>query len=308
MLLSVVSVASVAAGGGWKPVQKPVKLIGGEGKQYMQPRWSPQGGLIAFTGPSYRGLWVMNADGSSVRQITDEAAAGFGFEWGSHFNAIITRVAKFEKQYRYNAVKLFDLEKNEARLLTDYRTMMPGLPHWADADQKVYMYNRTKLEIFDSGFKATATTAASKQIQFLKEDKIAIGNITTGGYRVIDPIPGAQYLNLTPSPDKIKIAFEVMGGNMYVMNANGTGLVDLGNGHRPQWSPDSEYLVYMITEDDGHQILAADLYVIRSDGQEKIQLTTTGDKREMNPSWGADNKIAFDVMEEGAVYVMEVSK
>jgi Tol biopolymer transport system component len=308
MLLSLVTVASVATAGGWKAVQKPVKLIGGAGKEYMQPRWSPDGAWIAFTGPSYRGLWVMKADGSGVRQITDETAAGFGFEWGAHFNAIVSRVAKFEKKYRYNAVMLFDLEKNTAKLLTDYRTMMPGLPHWADADQKVYMYNRTKLEVFDSGFKTPAATAANKQIQFLKDDKIAIGNITTGGHRVFDPIPGAQYINLTPSPDRSRIAFEVMGGNMYVMNADGTGLINVGNGHRPQWSPDGEYLVYMITKDDGHQILAADLYAIRADGQEKTQLTATGDKLEMNPSWGADNKIAFDVMNEGAIYVMKIAK
>src|SRR5574341_1761254 len=309
-ILLILAGAASVAGAGWKAVQKPVKLIGGADRQFMQPRWSPDGALIAFTEPGYRGLWVMNADGSSMRQITDEAAAGFGFEWGSLFKVIISRVAKFEKKYRYNAVKLFDLEKNEARLLTDYRTMMPGIPHWADDDQKVYIYNRAKLEVFDSGLSASAAakTAANKQIQFLKEDKIAIGNIAAGEYRVFDPVAGAQYLNLTPSPDKIKVAFEVMGGNMYVMNADGTGLVDLGNGHRPQWAPDSKYLAYMITKDDGHQILAADLCVIRSDGQEKTQLTTTSDKREMNPSWSADNKIAFDVMDEGAVYVLQISK
>ena len=253
----------------------------------------------------------MKADGSGARQITDEVAAGFGFEWAANTNAIISRVAKYEKRFRYNAVKLFDLEKNEARLLTDYRTLMPGLPHWADADQKIYMYNRTKLEIFDSGIKPATLmkTAASRQMQFLKEDKIAIGDIATGAYKVFEPIKGQQCLNMTPSPDRKKVAFEIMGGNMYVMNADGTGLTDLGDGHRPQWAPDSQYLIYMITKDDGHDFLASDLYVIRGDGQEKTQLTATGDKLEMNPSWSADGKkIVFDVMHEGVIYVLEISK
>jgi Tol biopolymer transport system component len=99
-----------------------------------------------------------------------------------------------------------------------------------------------------------------------------------------------------------------MSGNMYVMNADGTGLIDLGKGYRPQWAPDGEYLVYMITQDDGHQLLASDLYVIRCDGREKTQLTATTDKLEMNPSWSGGKKIAFDVMHEGAIYVLEISK
>ncbi|MGH7596931.1 MAG: TolB family protein [bacterium] len=311
IILLIIFALTGAASAGWKATQKPVKLIGGDGKYLMHPRWSPNGAMIAFTESNYKGLWVMQADGTGARQITEEVAAGFGFEWAANANAIVSRVAKYEKRFRYNAVKLFDLEKNETRLLTDYRTLMPGLPHWADADQKVYMYNRNKLEIFNSGLEPAALvkTAVEKQIHFLKEDKIAIGDITTGAYKVFEPIKGRQCLNMTPSPDRKKVAFEIMGGNMYVMNADGTGLTDLGKGHRPQWAPDSEYLVYMITQDDGHKLLASDLYVIRRDGQEKTPLTVTGDKLEMNPSWSADSKkIAFDVMHEGVIYVLEVSR
>jgi len=219
ILLIIFALTSIASAG-WKAAQKPAKLIGGGDKYFMQPRWSPDGALIAFTESNYQGLWVMKADGTEARKITDEAAAGFGFEWGTYSNALISRVAKYEKRFRYNAVKLFDLEKNENRLLTDYRTLMPGLPHWADADQKVYMYNRKKLEIFDSGLKpaALAKTAAEKQIHFLKEDKIAIGDIATGAYKVFAPLKGQQCLNLTPSPDRKKIAFDIMSeGAIYVL-------------------------------------------------------------------------------------------
>jgi Tol biopolymer transport system component len=298
---------TTAATPGWKIAKHPTKLIGGEGRYFMQPRWSPDGTLVAFTESNYQGIWVMNADGSSARQITDEAAAGFGLEWSSDSKALLSRVAKYEGIYRYNAVKVFEVTTNEARLLTDYRTLMPGLPHWADDGKKVYMYNRDDLEIFDTGRNTPPfmKISAGKQIQFLKDDRIAVGDITTKTYRVLAPLAEAQYLNLSPSPDRKKFAFEVMGGNLYVMNVDGTGLVDLGEGHRPQWAPDSEYLVYMITEDDGHRYLASAIYIIRTDGSEKTRVTFTGDKIEMNPSWSVDgNKVAFDVMDEGAIYVM----
>lgn len=311
ILLIFILTLITTASAGWKVVKKPVKLIGGAGKEFMQPRWSPDGTRLAFTEAGYQGLWIMQGDGTGVRQLSDETAAGFGFEWSPDSKALVSRVAKFEKPFRYNAVKLFDLEKNEARRLTDYRTLMPGLPHWDAAGHQVYMYNRENLEVFDTGIKTAAATktAASKPIHFLKADKIAIGDITTGAYKVLEPLPGQTCLNLTPSPQKTKVAFEILGGNMYVMNVDGTGLVDLGEGQRPQWSPDGDYLVYMITQDNGHQIQDSELYVIRADGRERNQLTFTKDQLEMNPSWSSDGKkVAFDVMNDGAIHVLEISK
>lgn len=301
----------ISAIAGFKVSGKPVKLIGGDGKHFMNPLWAPDGSLIAFTSSRYNGLWVMNPDCTNQRQITDETAAGYGFEWSSDSKAIVSRVAKYEGKYRYNAIKLFDLEKNEARLLTDYRTLMPGLPHWADADEKVYMFGRGKLEIFVSGKKATALQkqSASKRIYFLKNDHIAVGNIDTKAYQVFDPIKDWRYINMVVSPDESKIAFEVMGGNLHVMNIDGTGLVDLGEGYRPRWSPDSQHLVYVITKDDGHQYLSSEIYTIKIDGTERLKLTFTNDKLEMNPSWSPDGKkIAYDEMHEGAIYLINISK
>ena len=303
--------SALVANDGLKVISEPIILIGGDGNYFMHPLWSPDGSWIAFTGSNYQGLWVMNPDGSGVRQLTDEPAAGYGFEWSFDSKAIVSRVAKFAEKYRYNAVKLFDLEKDEARLLTDYRALMPGLPHWADADEKIFMYGKNKLEIFNSGKKATSLhkVTGDKRILFLKDDHIAVGNVVTKKHKVLEPIKGRRYINMIVSPDGLKVAFEVIGGNLYKMNTDGTGLVDLGDGHRPQWAPDSQRLVYMITEDDGHQYLSSDIYCIKIDVTEKVRLTHTEDELEMNPSWSpGGKKIAYDVMGEGAIYVIELSE
>jgi len=287
------------------------KLFGETGQIFMSPVWSPDGSMIAFTSAGYEGIWIFNLQNKNVKQITDEPAAGFAFKWSDNSKAILTRVARYEEVRRYNAVKIFNVETGESTLLTDYRTMMPGLPEFASDDKKVFMYGRNKLEIFDSGIEAeqNKTFNSSSKIVYLRDDKIAVEDLTTSHLEILEPVKDERVLNLQVSPDGNRVAFEIIGGDMYVMNVDGTGITNLGQGYRPKWSPDNQYIAYMITEDDGHQILSSDIYSIKIDGTEKTNLTNSDNKIEMNPSWSPDGKaIAYDVLDEGAIYIMTISE
>lgn len=283
------------------------RLVGGNGEVFMSPVWSPDGKMIAFTTEKYNGIWVINLDNKNVKQITNEPAAGFIIKWSKNSENILTRVARFEGMKRFNAVKIFNVLTGEEKQLSDYRTIMPGIPDWANGDEEVFIYNRDKLEIFPTGLTSTETSTAEK-IVYKRNNKIAVENLTANALNIYEPVTNGEILNLTISPDGLKVAFEIIGGNMYSMNIDGTNLVDLGIGYRPSWSHNSQYLVYMITEDDGHQYTSSDIYTIRFDGSEKTNLTNTN-KLEMNPSWSPDGRfIAYDVYEEGAIYIMEINK
>ena len=60
------------------------------------------------------------------------------------------------------------------------------------------------------------------------EGRIALGNLATLQFQAYAPLAEREYLNLTLAPDRGKVAFEVKGGNLFVMNIDGSGLVDLG--------------------------------------------------------------------------------
>ena len=272
----------------------------------MNPTYSPDDLKVAYTKSGYQGIWVLDLQTQSTKQITDEAAAGFGYKWSSDSKSILTRVAKYEDLKRFNAVKVFNIETGESNQLSDYKTMMPYLPTWADGDSKVYLPLKGNDEVYVTGFEKN-NIITNDIITFEKNNKITLLNFISNSEYNFEPVKDAQYLNLSLSPDKTKMVFEIMRSNMFVVNTDGTNLIDLGKGNRPKWSFDSKKITYMITEDDGHEFTSSDIYIINADGTGKVNVTNTETVLEMSPGFSPDGKsIVFENYNEGSIYLMNI--
>ncbi|MCK4295874.1 MAG: PD40 domain-containing protein, partial [Candidatus Marinimicrobia bacterium] len=115
-----------------------------------------------------------------------------------------------------------------------------------------------------------------------------------------------QYIWLSISPDKSKLLFTLAGRGTFITDLNGNALIELGYANAPMWSPDGNWVVYMVDEDDGYRITASDIYAVSSDGKEKVQLTNTQNTIEMHPNWSPSmDKIVFDTI-EGNIMLIEV--
>ena len=272
----------------------------------MNAAYSPDGKNIAYTIAGYKGIWIYNLQSNSNYQLTDEIAAGFGFKWSSDSKSILTRVARYENQKRFNAVKVFSIDDKSVNQLTDYKTMMPYLPHWIDGDSKVFLPAKD-VDIDLLSGKEKNNLVNGNVIAFEKNNKIFVKNINDNSEKSFELVKDAQYINVAVSPNGNKIVFEIVGGNFFVVNSDGTNLIDLGKGNRPKWSIDNNKIIYMIAEDDGHDFTASDIYVINSDGTGKNNLSNTKDLIEMNPCFAPDGKsIVFDVVNDGSIYLMNI--
>jgi Tol biopolymer transport system component len=303
LFIALLSISNIAQ------ENKSQLLIGDEDNYFMHPVWSPDGSKIAYTGSNYNGLWVMSVDGNNPIQLSNEAAAGWGFEWSTDSKSILSRVAKFENYRRLNAVKYFDIENGKSNQLTEYKSFMPSLPHWIEFDQNILIFNKKSPEKINS-YKSIERLNKSDYPQFtcfLRGNKIAIYDNNTSEFNTINPLNASGYLNPVISKDGNKIAFEEYGGNLYVMNLDGTNLVDLGIGYSPHWSPDNKNLVYTISEDNGHQFTSSDIYIINTETLEKNNITNTNEQLEMHPNWSPDGKsILFDESNSGMIYLLEL--
>ncbi len=291
----------------WKISGEPQRVAGGGEQQFMRPLWSPDGQWLAFSESGYRGIWVLRMATGELRQVTAEPGSGFGFRWARQRNAIAARISRYQGYKALNEVMIFDIENGAARVVSGEPIRLRGLPQWSPDDREIVILAKNEMQRFPSGMALAESPGAVAPPVYLKNGKIVIEGSGRQIAKVIDPPNGRRYINLSVSPDGQKIAVEEVGGSLWVMPIDGSAPVDLGVGYRASWAPDSRHLVYMISEDDGHTYVASDLYVIAIDGSGKTNLTRTPGRIEMNPAWAPDGvRIAYDVYEEGAIYVAEL--
>lgn len=297
----------------------PRPLVSTPGVSYMDPEWSPDGASIAFTSDRYMGLWVADADGSNLRELSD-GAAGFGFRWSPDSQSILTRVSMYVQRDQRHAVVLFDPAGRDApRELTEYRSHMPSLPEWAGEQASAVWIpdaGRNRAEVLDATVSAPGqqpkrpaemADAFTRPRIAVQNDRLLFWEAGATTPRDLSPFGTDGYLNARLSPDGSKVVFEHYGGNLHVMDVDGGDRIDLGPAYRPSWSPDSRHVVAMVTSDDGYTYTRSDLVVFAVDGTGMVNLTQAFDGLAMNPSWSPDGlRIAFDAPEDGILYVVGV--
>jgi len=298
-----------------KVVREPTALT--DGSVYlMRPRWSPDGQWIAAAGENYKGIWLLRSDGSNLRQLTDADGAGYGFAWSPDSRSIVFRFYRFFKKRRQSALALVDIASHRVTRLTPFRKKL-GLPCWLpDANHVVFSENDQLIVI------ELKTKGLSGELEGL-ESPLTLSELEHPffyplGRRFIfwDPrqrvqlslvLFKAEPVSAQPSPSGKKVAFETTEGRIYVINADGSGLKDLGQGQQPRWSPSGDRLVFTVEREEAMAVVSSDLYTINIEDSVRQQLTFTLDAWERHPDWSpVGNRIVFDEAKSGRLFYMEV--
>ncbi len=128
--------------------------------------------------------------------------------------------------------------------------------------------------------------------------------------------PDDQESEASSSPDGTRILFEstpgpygsdVVDPAIYVMNADGTGRVNLSNGSYddgdPVWSPDGSRIAFTSSRGEG----SSDIWVMNADGTGLLNLTNNPSRTQGSPDWSPDgSRILYNVLDglDSQLYVM----
>lgn len=281
--------------------------------QYAQPRWSPDGTMLAFTNQAYDGLWVMNADGANLHQISSAQQVGWGFEWSKDCNEILVRDTRYVpapdgSQDRVHALWAVDLDGHAVRLTPDEIKMQPGTWLYNAAGTKAVAVNGTVQQATHIGAlppaMRTKTAAAPGTIVQAVTDYDNLYAVDHQGNRTV--VLKGQALVPQVSPDGTKIAYCNMASQIIVIDADGQNPRIIAKGFNPQWAGNGQ-LVYDLCQDDGHTLTAGNIYLSDIATLRQAPLTNTRDAIEMEPVISPDGtKIAFTNFADGQIYIADI--
>lgn len=223
------------------------------------------GSQIAFSGRvgRFKELFVMDMDGSNVRQITNDRSLNVSSAWNRAGTQLIFT------SYRNRVPDLFVIDPLSKRIrqITSNQALEIGT------------------QFSNSGTRVvTSVTVTGDSDLVLMDPSGKIERALTRGNGAIDVSP-------VWSPDDSKIAFcsnRSGGPQIYTMNSDGTNakrisFVSSNYCTSPSWSPKGNRIAFVCRADSGFQI-----FVANEDGSSPLQLTSAGDNED--PDWSPDGR------------------
>lgn len=262
-----------------------------------RPVWSPDGQQIAFdrrpdNDPDSRRIYIMNADGSNVRQVTDGRSGRSGeSDIYSRWSPDGRQIAFARAIYGEGGTVLLASPicvvnpdgSNLRRLTAETTVHWDSFPSWSPDGTKI-AFERATTE----GVPAWVAGGRIGQIWVMDAD----GN----NQRMLKDFPFGSSLSAMQepiwSPDGSKFAFWCIrsglgeeGTDIYVMDADGTNVKRLTDSPaydlEARWSPDGTRILFNSDRSGDDE-----LHIMNADGSNAVRLTNTPED-EWCPDWTA---------------------
>lgn len=277
-----------------RPDGSGLTRLAGDAAGYV---WSPDGRRIAFTrqaSPGSFNLFLVNADGSGLENVSQSGASDSDPAWSPDgIRIAFFSVLPSASQTIDYRLAIIDADGSNYATIDQDATYLGTRPVWSPDGSHIVF--------------AAPSYEAEAESRIVSADGSSATRLGTG---VRDPVwsPDGKRLAFATVRDAVeesRNAVYDLGAEVYVANADGSGLVNLSRSRaldwNPSWSPDGRKVLFASTRDGN-----AEVYVIDADGSGLTNLTKDPG-HDFCPAWSPDGSwIAFVSRRDGnrEIYLM----
>lgn len=250
------------------------RLLIKSSQSLMAPVWSPDGSKIAVTGDNYIGIWVANADGSNLNQVSEALGAGYKMNW----------------------------QDAQTIVSTPY-TMHDGLRMVRIENVNVETLEISEVAAAQRGFRPSKVMKNVNLLRIMCDQPAEATRLIPS----LEKYAGKMVINPALSPDGKKIAFQIVSYGLFVCDVDGANLKSFGKGAYPSWAPNSRDLMFARIQDNGERFTSSDLFSVNTESGVEVNLTPNSDVIPITLSVSPDgSKVAFDNDVDGNIYVVDL--
>jgi Tol biopolymer transport system component len=272
--------------GWWELYRRDICVINPDGTGFKQlthdgishrPRWSPDGGKIAFYSgpPPAVSLHVMDPDGSNRLELVTGQNDIYDFKWSPDGTKVLVYTETRKSIDPEEAWIVAVGDKSSTKRMGKSKWAR-GWNHWAPEGATVVNPNRRLLDGLPNGTDWPEWSPDNRYIAFTHAGRLVIADATIIGmpekWRASKTEPPCERIG-DWSPDGSKIIF-FAGGNVCSINFDETGVMNLSMSEAEDacWSPDASQIAFAST--DGRK-KNTEIFIMNADGTGHVQLTNT---------------------------------
>lgn len=245
------------------------------GEEAHHPTLSPNGNVVLFTKPDYKGLKSLDLVTKEVSVIDESAESGFEPIFSADGNEITFKTVSYSDGLKQRDVKCYNMS--------------------TERKEQIIKPSRNIVNV---------RALVNKTYAYAKADDQSISVSVNGEVKEINPIKdGHRYIWSSISPSKGKLLFNEIYSGLYVSELDGTKAVHLTmRADFPCWAGDN-FVIALSTKDDGYVVTSAKVIAINVATKEVVELTN--DDILVAGVTATADKIIYTT-EEGEMYVMNI--